>query len=91
MRVDSGAFDMVGNLEEWVADWVPASTDCPGWAGFSDDYMCMAGATTLGGPGAIVRGGSYLDSSFAGPFAVSAMSPPWESFINFGFRCGREL
>jgi hypothetical protein len=26
-----GAFDMVGNLAEWVADWVPAPTACPGW------------------------------------------------------------
>jgi formylglycine-generating enzyme required for sulfatase activity len=25
-----GAYDMVGNLYEWVADWVPASTACPG-------------------------------------------------------------
>src|SRR5262249_58831594 len=31
-----GAFDMVGNVAEWVADWVPASTNCPGWASFSD-------------------------------------------------------
>jgi hypothetical protein len=25
------AFDMVGNLSEWVADWVPRSNSCPGW------------------------------------------------------------
>jgi hypothetical protein len=29
-RVSSrGSFDMVGNLFEWVADWVPRSTACP--------------------------------------------------------------
>jgi len=27
-----GAFDMVGNVEEWVADWLPLSTVCVGWA-----------------------------------------------------------
>src|SRR5262249_6245537 len=49
-----GAFDMVGNLAEWVADWVPASTNCPGWAGFSNDDMCLAGAsTTSTAPGAL--------------------------------------
>src|SRR5690606_21045489 len=26
-----GAFDMVGNLFEWVADWVPRSTACGTW------------------------------------------------------------
>src|SRR5712691_11542219 len=29
---DVGAFDMVGNLSEWVADWVPRSTfPCGSW------------------------------------------------------------
>src|SRR5262249_17183145 len=26
-----GAFDMVGNVDEWVADWVPRSTGCSNW------------------------------------------------------------
>jgi hypothetical protein len=30
------AFDMVGNLYEWVADWVPASTGCPLWGSFTE-------------------------------------------------------
>jgi len=52
-----GAFDMVGNLQEWVADWVPAATTCPGWDGFSNDSMCLAGAaTTTGGLAAPLRG-----------------------------------
>src|SRR5690348_5380483 len=25
-------------------DWVAAATTCPGWGGFSDDTMCLAGA-----------------------------------------------
>jgi len=46
-----GAFDMVGNLFEWVADWVPLSTACGTWsAGVSPtgDYQCLAGAATTG-------------------------------------------
>jgi Sulfatase-modifying factor enzyme 1 len=44
---DVGAFDMVGNVWEWVAEWVPISTACPGWlldgVGFkSDDTNCLA-------------------------------------------------
>ena len=34
-----GAFDMVGNLGEWVADWVPATLFCRGWASFINDQM----------------------------------------------------
>jgi hypothetical protein len=41
-----GAFDMVGNLAEWVADWVPHLDDCPDWPfGLTDhDLMCLSGA-----------------------------------------------
>ncbi len=58
-----GAFDMVGNLYEWVADWVPRSTACGTWsAGVSPtgDYQCLAGAATTGEPGALLRGGDFL-------------------------------
>lgn len=85
-----GAFDMVGNLYEWVADWVPRPTMlCPGWGGFSDDDMCISGAsTTANGPGALVRGGTFAHGPGAGPFAVNAVEP-FNSFFDLGFRCGR--
>ena len=68
-----GAFDMVGNLFEWVADWVPRSTACPGWGGFSDDYMCLSGASdTALGPGALLRGGYFIIGTNAGPLAAVA-------------------
>ena len=88
-----GAFDMVGNLAEWVADWVPASTSCPGWGGFSDDEMCLAGAsTTANFPGALLRGGAFAvqGGPLAGPLAVRATRPPSSTFSVFiGFRCAR--
>jgi formylglycine-generating enzyme required for sulfatase activity len=84
-----GAFDMAGNLFEWVADWVPQSTACPGWGAFSDDFMCLAGASTTSGPGALLRGGFYQDSVSAGPFSVNGVNPPSSSFAFVGFRCAR--
>jgi formylglycine-generating enzyme required for sulfatase activity len=85
-----GAFDMVGNLDEWVADWVPLSTECSGWGGFSDDFMCLFGAsTTGGGPGALLRGGDFRARSSAGPFAVVGSGGPFPSRVFIGFRCAR--
>jgi formylglycine-generating enzyme required for sulfatase activity len=85
-----GAFDMVGNLEEWVADWVPLATTCPGWGGLSDDRMCLAGASTSpGGPGALTRGGSFVDGVNAGPLAVNAGRRPSNAISFIGFRCVR--
>ena len=86
-----GAFDMVGNLAEWVADWVPQSTMCPGWASFSNDDMCLAGAsTTQNSPGALVRGGAFasLGGPLAGPLAVRDF-PPFHTNSFIGFRCAR--
>jgi formylglycine-generating enzyme required for sulfatase activity len=86
-----GAFDMVGNLAEWVADWVPGTTNCPGWGSFSNDDMCLAGAsTTQTGPSVMVRGGAFasIDGPGAGPLAVHTFRPSHST--NFvGFRCAR--
>ena len=91
-----GAFDMVGNLGEWVADWVPRSTMCPGWGGFSDDLMCLAGANVdppgpavEAGPGALVRGGFFFLGEGNGPLAVIGTVSPIRSQSFFGFRCAR--
>ncbi len=84
-----GAFDMVGNLGEWVADWAPAPTFCPGWASFSNDQMCLAGAsTTTNSPGALVRGGWFFGAAVAGPLAV-VVRPPARAVSFVGFRCVR--
>jgi len=87
-----GAFDMVGNLFEWVADWVPRSTACGRWsAGVSPtgDYQCLAGADTTGEPGALLRGGYFNGGAFAGPLAVVSDFEPSTSLFLIGFRCTR--
>ncbi len=84
-----GANDMVGNLWEWVADWVPASAAAPGWGTFSDDAMGLSGAsTTATGPGAPIRGGRFDNGTAAGPFAVFT-TLPWSSGFDLGFRGAR--
>jgi len=91
-KSSDGAFDMVGNLYEWVADWVARSTTCGTWsAGVSPtgDDQCLAGATTTGEPAALVRGGSFSGGSNAGPLAVYGNLVPSNSILSFGFRCAR--
>ncbi|HEX4824327.1 MAG TPA: SUMF1/EgtB/PvdO family nonheme iron enzyme [Candidatus Polarisedimenticolaceae bacterium] len=86
-----GAFDMAGNLEEWVADWTTLSSVCTGWGIVSDDRMCLAGASTIiGGPGALTRGGSFVDHTGAGPLAVIGARRPTAIFGFIGFRCAAE-
>jgi formylglycine-generating enzyme required for sulfatase activity len=87
-----GAFDMVGNLYEWVADWVPRATACGAWgSGVSPtgDDQCLAGADTTGEPGALMRGGSFNSGSLAGPLAVIGSAPPSLPGVTIGFRCAR--
>lgn len=86
-----GAFDMIGNAHERVADWVPLSqTVCPGWDVFSDDLMCLSGVNaTFRAPGALMRGGDYRDGVGAGIFAVQGDIPATDEAGFIGFRCAR--
>jgi hypothetical protein len=85
----AGAFDMVGNLAEWVADWAPAPTFCPGWGSFSDDQMCLAGAGTSSAfPAALIRGGQFFSGAMAGPLTIAGF-PPFRVTNFVGFRCAR--
>ena len=83
-----GAFDMVGNLYEWVADWVPLSTTCIG-ALYGGDENCIGGASTTFGPGALIRGGRFGTGASAGPFAVNGGNQPSSSNNIIGFRGAR--
>jgi formylglycine-generating enzyme required for sulfatase activity len=83
---------MVGNLSEWVADWVPQSTACGSWsAGVSStgDFQCLAGAATTGEPGALLRGSFFSDGTGAGPLTVSGSFGPSNARNGIGFRCAR--
>ena len=87
-----GAFDMVGNLFEWVADWVPRSTGCGTWSGGvspTGDSQCVSGAATTGEPGALLRGGVFVAGSNAGPLAVDGRDGPSDAGSGIGFRCAR--
>jgi hypothetical protein len=85
---DAGAFDMVGNLSEWVADWVPRSTACPPSL-FGSDVNCLGGASTTAGPSALVRGGSFLDDTGAGVFFVDGLLSIANPQIFLGLRGAR--
>jgi len=87
---DVGTFDMIGNIEEWVADWVPRSTGCGSWGAFSDDSQCLAGAASTGGPGALLRGGAFNGGTVAGIFSVVGFfSPSPTGGDGSGFRAAR--
>jgi len=81
---------MVGNVNEWVEDWVPLSTTCvPELFGGTGDFNCLAGASTDIGPGVLYRGGGFAESTLAGVFAVVGNLPLTNASQFIGFRCGR--
>ena len=91
---DAFAFDLVGNVFEWVADWGPQSTTCVTVLFGTGDFNCLAGASTAAGPGALIRGGDFGTPGLgggasAGVFAVSGFTNA--SFVNesSGFRAAR--
>jgi hypothetical protein len=86
---DAGAFDMVGNLEEWVADWVALSTGCVAALFGTGDLNCVAGASTADGPGPLRRGGHFTHGASAGVFAVVAGVRPDSTAATLGFRGAR--
>jgi formylglycine-generating enzyme required for sulfatase activity len=99
---DVGAFDMVGNVWEWVADALPRSQEEPGiqcgnpgmsWpASFGGDGQCLVGAATTGEPGALARGGEAFFASahfFDGVFAATALNGPVTVGVEYGFRSAR--
>ncbi len=97
-----GTFDMIGNLNEWTADWTHGAnggTWSPSTGTAGSDY----GADTMSGinpaatqgtnssnfPGAIYRGGAYAGGASSGVFALVANVAPSFKGVNVGFRCGR--
>jgi formylglycine-generating enzyme required for sulfatase activity len=92
-----GVFDMVGNADEWVADWADLNTTgCTDWTSQTGiaggDLSCFGGNGSSGLahiPGALVRGGNWVDGSIGGVFAVHAEFVPSDTLGFIGFRCAR--
>ena len=93
-----GVFDMVGNVDEWVAEWADRAgpNDCTDWttsAGIpGGDFSCFGGPGGPGSlalPGALVRGGDFGHGTTAGVFAVGDIDVPSSSIDRIGFRCAR--
>lgn len=88
---DTGAFDMVGNVWELVADWGEDATDCNVWT--AGDISCVGGNGSSGLPAVTTRGGDFDDGwvgSSAGIFAVEQTLNPSASSATVGFRCARQ-
>jgi len=89
---DTGAYDTVGNVEEYVADWAPRTDGCVTPLFGSGDLNCYAAANrpSVGGPGVLTRGGQFNGRTAAGVFTFVAFrylgSPEVD---HIGFRCGR--
>lgn len=98
---DVGAFDMVGNVIEFVADWGPLATTGATWdvfiPGFGNDVSNMGGppnGTIYGLPGTTLRGGSFAIGSggfgeLAGVYAIDQNGAPNSigDATAAGFRC----
>lgn len=102
---DVGAYDMVGNVIEFVGDWGPLATAGNNWdvfiPGFGGDVSNMGGSPNgpiYGLPGTTLRGGSFAiipnsggTGERAGVYAIDQNGAPNSigDASAAGFRCGK--
>jgi hypothetical protein len=100
---DVGAYDMVGNVIEFVADWGALATTGATWnvfiPGFGNDVSNIGGApagSIYGLPGTTLRGGSFAAGSggngeLAGVYAIDQNGAPNSigDATAAGFRCAK--
>lgn len=79
----SGAFDMAGNMSEWVADWYDVHPEAPGHT--ENPTGPVAGTLKL------IRGGSWWCKSDRLPSWRREPMTPFYRAGNIGFRCARSL
>ncbi len=89
-----GAFDLVGNAEEWVADWFArdlqaCGADC---AGTDPKGPCGGADTCPGHTLKMVKGGSwYWEPAHATGWHRRPHVPSNSPYHHFGFRCAASL
>lgn len=87
---DVGNFDMVGNVLEWVADWVEVAGGCTTMdPEYGNDATCSGGGVLVHFPGALYRGGDSLGGAGAGVFHASTNNGQTSQDPTGGFRCAR--
>ena len=89
-----GLFDMVGNVEEWVADWyTPSWTTCgTACSGHQPQGPCEGQITCSTSKLKVVKGGSwYWDASHANAWHRRPHTPSNRPYHHFGFRCAASV
>jgi hypothetical protein len=87
-----GAVDMVGNVAEWVADWLrrAAAAPCNAWiTSPTGDQLCLGDADPIAEPAAFARGNDYAEGALGGPLALWANFEVTSRDTSIGFRCAR--